>query len=166
MLVSACVLRWQLSTVMASSVRPLGSPPGSSVHGILQARRLEWVSVPSSSVGFYCIAKWISHKCTYTPSLLGFLPIQVSTVREVDFPTLNCVFPSAVYFICSTHGAYTSIPISQFLPPSLPPFPLVCFLHLKTLKISLMQRKLIELCQHSTDLEIFTSHLVTYTFLS
>ena len=24
------------------------SPPGSSVHGILQARMLEWVAVPSS----------------------------------------------------------------------------------------------------------------------
>ena len=25
-----------------------GSPPGSSVHGILQARILEWVAIPSS----------------------------------------------------------------------------------------------------------------------
>ena len=25
-----------------------GNPPGSSVHGILQARILEWVSMPSS----------------------------------------------------------------------------------------------------------------------
>ena len=25
-----------------------GSPPGSSVHGILQARILEWVAMPSS----------------------------------------------------------------------------------------------------------------------
>ena len=25
-----------------------GSPPGSSVHGILQARKLEWVAMPSS----------------------------------------------------------------------------------------------------------------------
>ena len=29
-------------------VTPWTSPPGSSVHGILQARTLEWVSVPSS----------------------------------------------------------------------------------------------------------------------
>ena len=29
--------------------KPLdGSPPGSSVHGILQARLLDWVAVPSS----------------------------------------------------------------------------------------------------------------------
>ena len=29
-----------------------GSPPGSSVHGILQARILEWVAVPSSRTAF------------------------------------------------------------------------------------------------------------------
>ena len=28
------------------------SPPGSSVHGILHARILEWVAMPSSSGGF------------------------------------------------------------------------------------------------------------------
>ena len=37
------------SSVVADSLQPLDrSPPGSSVHGILQARMLEWVAVPSS----------------------------------------------------------------------------------------------------------------------
>ena len=32
---------------------PMGCrPPGSSVHGILQARKLEWVAIPSSVVTF------------------------------------------------------------------------------------------------------------------
>ena len=43
------------------------SPPGSSVHGILQARRLEWVAMPFSRVSsrprdgtcVSCIGKWI-----------------------------------------------------------------------------------------------------------
>ena len=40
-----CVSR----SVMSDSVTPLDcSPPGSSVHGILQARILEWVAMPSS----------------------------------------------------------------------------------------------------------------------
>ena len=30
----------------------VGSPPGSSVHGILQARILQWVTMPSSRVSF------------------------------------------------------------------------------------------------------------------
>ena len=37
-------------SVMSDSLRPNGlySPPGSSVHGILQAKILEWVAMPSS----------------------------------------------------------------------------------------------------------------------
>ena len=31
------------------------SPPGSSVHGILQARVLEWVAFPSPCVSFSCV---------------------------------------------------------------------------------------------------------------
>ena len=39
------------------------SPPGSSVHGILQARRLEWVAMPSSREGFYKDLINILDKC-------------------------------------------------------------------------------------------------------
>ena len=35
------------SCLMSDSLQPHG-PPGSSVHGILQARILEWASMPSS----------------------------------------------------------------------------------------------------------------------
>ena len=41
--ISACVL------IHFSCVQPYGSPPGSSIHGILQARTLEWVAVSSST---------------------------------------------------------------------------------------------------------------------
>ena len=38
-----------LSNSVVSLCSPMGcSPPGSSVHGILQARILEWVATPSS----------------------------------------------------------------------------------------------------------------------
>ena len=38
-----------VSSVMSDSLQPKDfSPPGSSVHGILQARILEWVAMPSS----------------------------------------------------------------------------------------------------------------------
>ena len=40
-----CVLS---HSVESDSLRPMDySPPGSSVHGILQARILEWVAMPS-----------------------------------------------------------------------------------------------------------------------
>ena len=40
---------WE-SSVMSDSVRPYGlySPPGSSVHGVHQARVLEWIAMPFS----------------------------------------------------------------------------------------------------------------------
>ena len=44
-------IRYVFFTVMADSLQPHGltfSPPGSSVHGILQARILEWVAIPLS----------------------------------------------------------------------------------------------------------------------
>ena len=37
------------------------SPPGSSVHGILQAKILEWVAIPSSRVSSQCRDRtWVS----------------------------------------------------------------------------------------------------------
>ncbi|CAN0562304.1 unnamed protein product [Rangifer tarandus platyrhynchus] len=42
----ACVLS---HSTVSDSVTPMDcSPPGSSVHGILQARRVEWGAMPSS----------------------------------------------------------------------------------------------------------------------
>ena len=39
-----------------------GSPPGSSVHGILQARTLEWVAISFSNAGKWKVkVKWLSH---------------------------------------------------------------------------------------------------------
>ena len=39
-----------------------GSPPGSSVHGILQARTLEWVAISSSNAGKWKVkVKSLSH---------------------------------------------------------------------------------------------------------
>ena len=46
------------------------SPPGSSVHGILQARILEWVTMPSSR-GSSQIRDWILSP----PLRCGFLPL-------------------------------------------------------------------------------------------
>ena len=45
-LLSVCVLSLQLCPTLCDPMDC--SPPGSSVHGILQTRRLEWVAMPSS----------------------------------------------------------------------------------------------------------------------
>ena len=40
---------FSVTSIMSDSLDPMDcSPPGSSVHGILQARILEWVAMPSS----------------------------------------------------------------------------------------------------------------------
>ena len=67
------------------------SLPGPSVHGILQARKLEWVAIPFSrgfsqprdQIWVSCIAGrfftvWAINEAdmyTYIPSFLDFLPI-------------------------------------------------------------------------------------------
>ena len=48
MCVCVCVCVCEVTSVVSDSVTPWTSPPGSSVHGILQARILEWVAMPSS----------------------------------------------------------------------------------------------------------------------
>ena len=45
----SCAVLCLVASVMSDSLQPLDcGPPGSSVHGILQARILEWVAMPSS----------------------------------------------------------------------------------------------------------------------
>ena len=44
-----CVMLWLVAQSCLTLCNPMDcSPPGSSVHGILQARILEWVAMPSS----------------------------------------------------------------------------------------------------------------------
>ena len=47
------------------------SPPGSSVHGILQARRLEWVAMPFFSRGFSWLRYRTQVSCTAEKCKLG-----------------------------------------------------------------------------------------------
>ena len=51
----------------------------------------------------------------YIASLLDFLPIQVTTVRSIEFPALYSVFLLVTCFMHSINSVYVSIPIAQFL---------------------------------------------------
>ena len=44
-------LTFEVASVVSDSVTPCG-PPGSSVHGISQARILEWIAIPSTRGSF------------------------------------------------------------------------------------------------------------------
>ena len=70
-LVTTCIVYAKLLQSYLTLCHPLGcSPPGPSVHGVLQARTLEWVAMPSSRGSFWprdwtwisyvsCIGRWV-----------------------------------------------------------------------------------------------------------
>ena len=72
---------WLCACSVVSICDPMDcSPPGSSVHGILQARILEWVVISSSRASFPRDQTWVSY-------IVGrFLPIWTS--REAPWASL------------------------------------------------------------------------------
>ena len=51
----------QIASVVSDSLQPVDcSPPASSVHGILQAKILEWVSMSSSSWHLLDVISYLS----------------------------------------------------------------------------------------------------------
>ena len=85
-------------TLFTQSCLTLCSPwtcslPGSSVHGILQAKILEWIAI--------------------RPSLLDLLPIKIITVHSEELPGLYRRFSLVIYFIHSVNSVCVSIPVSQ-----------------------------------------------------
>ena len=78
-----------------------GSPPGSCVHGILQARILEWVAIPFSRVSFwprdwtwvFCIAGgfftiWATREALYNSSVFLVMDIRMSPACESEVTQL------------------------------------------------------------------------------
>ena len=89
--VRLCVTPWTLTCLA-----PLFSPPGSSVHRILQARILKWVAMPFSrgfsqprdqTIIFYvsCIGRWVLYHQHHlgSPSCLD-----IGINNEIQFPSL------------------------------------------------------------------------------
>ena len=83
-----CVVLSRFNPTLCSHVNC--SPPGSSVHGILQARILEWVAMPSSR-GSSQSRDWACGSCTpgriFTSEPLGKPKIQLKRhLLETTFP--------------------------------------------------------------------------------
>ena len=75
------------------------SPPGSSVHGILQARILEWVAMPFSSWSQPALAQIPTQRCparvfgwSFCPYFLGFLmsKMAIMIVQKMVSQSLPC----------------------------------------------------------------------------
>ena len=90
--------KWKWScSVVSDSLRPRGlcSPPGSSVHGILQARRLEWVAISFSRGSsqlrdrihifcILCIGRWIFYPCATWEDLNYNNTFRNSSIKQDD----------------------------------------------------------------------------------
>ena len=121
------------------------SPPGSSVHGILQARILEWLAMPFSKTSSRP-ARFPSYDSAnqsqlymhlLLPSFPSLHPIHLSHHSASDWApcatqqlltthpshTWECVYVDAVFFICPTlsfpHCVHKAIPYGWVSIPSL-----------------------------------------------
>ena len=63
-----------------------GNPPGSSVHGILQARILEWVDMPSSRGSSRTHVSWVGRGFFTTSATTVFCSFQSSCLAQKEDP--------------------------------------------------------------------------------
>ena len=149
------------------------SPPGSSVHGISQAKIMEWVAIsfskgssqprdqtcvicigwhislppnhPGSPVRHYTVFKKKKNLLEFTCYSVVLLSVVeqseymyiyhlfVTIEHWIEFPVLcSTMFSLVIYFIPSS--IYMSIPISKFIPLSLP---LLVSVHLFSTSVSI-----------------------------
>ena len=88
-----------LFPVMSDSLWPLDcSPPGSSVHGILQARIPKWVAIPFSRGSFHPRDQTRS-PTMQADSLLSDLPGKLTTISRracYKYPFLGSIFKNCI----------------------------------------------------------------------
>ena len=79
------------------------SPPGSSVHGILQARVLGWVAMPSSR-GLFWLRDWTLISCI--GRLVFFLPLshQGETYFDTLYYKIRSLFKGLKKRVCRAHS--------------------------------------------------------------
>ena len=120
---------------MSDSLWPYGSsPPGSSVHGILQARILEWVAVPppgdlpdpgmepaslmspALAGGFFIAsATWEAPWVNYPQ-----LPTQNQDPNPTLFPIVILIFLNFLFLFWPHHAAWQTLVLQPVLKPTPP----------------------------------------------
>ena len=129
---------------MSDSLRPHGlySSPASSVHGLLQARILEWVAIPFSRRSSQPMSPTLqadSLPLSHQGSLLCIICLFLENLLE-SFPCFWCPAVSLCYVLfqfasgnCSflNSGKFsTAIPSHYWLCPIPPPLPDPVYFHL------------------------------------
>ena len=137
-------LKWILCAQLLQSHMTLCNPmdcrsPGSSVHGILQARILEWVAMPSSRrsslprdrtrvSSISCLSRQILYHCTtwedhtylciHIHRLFSFFSI-ISNYKR--FNMVPCVYNQSLLLFCFIYTVFLHFGSPQFEPPSKSP---------------------------------------------
>ena len=85
------------------------SPPGSSVHGILWARILEWVAISKSNIIhiFHCFSlKWLCFWYPFTPRRISRRSVsepKISKSKDKNEVTLEQKVPDSLKHLCQKH---------------------------------------------------------------
>ena len=110
-----------VTKVMSDSCGPLDcSPPGSSVHGISQARRLGWVAISFSSLSPASLG--LQRCCVSLCFLLYLCPIPVATGEKQQVPRTSCSRLPVLTCLLALRDAPQTHPGICFLgPPLIPP---------------------------------------------
>ena len=93
------------------------SPPGSSAHGILQARILEWIVLPFSRGIFLTqglnpglwISRWILYHLNHEGSPLNDWGSCSSNFSESNFPEKNILQWKVVIYTCKEYSNFLEI---------------------------------------------------------
>ena len=93
------------------------SPPGSSVHGILQARKLEWVAIPSSRYEYgdiQSIAEWLtnvllwSRSFSWTLYLLSTFLLHTDTLSSLTITSWVHLTKLFIFFLIKDYEENTT----------------------------------------------------------
>ena len=123
-MVGKCMLKCSVASVMFDSWQPHGlNPPGSSVHGIFQARTLEWVAMPSSGdlpkseikptfLNYTYLKHAIWYVCTYKTSFCQDKEY-IHHFQKFSIPYLNFCFLTSLVPMLSPEK--TDLPVYRCL---------------------------------------------------
>ena len=88
------------------------SPPGSSAHGIFQARVLEWGAIAFSSVQFSSVAQSCPILCDPMNRSTPGLPVHHLLLEFTQTPSIESVMPSSHLILCCPLLLLLPIPLS------------------------------------------------------
>ena len=120
---SMCV---SVTSAMSDFEQPLDySPLGSSIHGILQARILEWVAMPSSTIYIYTQIHIYIYVCVCIKLVLFLWRTLINTERQsklyyktqiftffLDFQKMESILPRKSVLVVSESSSFYNTPLN------------------------------------------------------